>query len=409
MTSWACIARYGGVGDNLIASAVLPALKKRYDRVEVITQVPQSCVFENNPFIDKLSVHRVGEIPGEDLVAWKRWHDVRAKEYAFFANLSHSLETLRAFLPMQTQASWPAAWRRKFAAQSYVETVADICGVDAADCAPGFFPTEEEEAQARKTFAEQIGTGPYVGWVLSGTRIDKIYPPSTLTIARLIKELGAHVILVGAPGRDHDMAKRIQEHVLRQNGSLAGLHGMVDEKLENQRFPIRRLLTQLRHCDVVIGPDTGPMWSVAALDVPKVMLLSHAGVDNITKGWVNTRTLHADPEKVPCWPCHLLHDSLDTCTPDATGQAAACISSISVSDVVEAAALALNNRRGLNGEQHASSNDQRLATSERNGSNGSGGAERRPRGLQPKRAGRGRDPVDGKTARAANGPTDRPR
>ena len=380
--SWAAICRYGGVGDNLIASSVLPALKKKYGHVEVISQEPQSAVFENNPFIDKLSVHKPGQIPGDSAEAWKKWHDIRAKEYDLFVNLSHSVETLRAFLPAQTQSSWPAAWRRKFAAQSYVETAADICGVDPKDCSPGFFPTEAETHKALETL-EKVGR-PCIGWVLSGTRIDKIYPASTIAVARLINELGAQVILFGAPGINHDMAKKIQDHVQRQNGSLDGLHAACDEKLEDQKWPIRRIITQLQHCDLAIGPDTGPLWGVASLSLPKIMLLSHAGINNITKGWLNTATLHADPAKVPCWPCHQLHDSLDTCTPDETRQAAACISSISPSMIVEAAHAALH---------------QRSAADERAEEHGGEGAESGTGSVQSLSRGHRRHSANGEAAR----------
>ena len=99
MIGWAGIARYGGVGDNLIASSVLRPLREKYGRVEVITQWPHHVIFENNPHVDKLSVHRPNEIPGNPLEAWIHWHRVRAKEYDFFVNLSHTVEVLKAFLP----------------------------------------------------------------------------------------------------------------------------------------------------------------------------------------------------------------------------------------------------------------------------------------------------------------------
>jgi ADP-heptose:LPS heptosyltransferase len=89
---WAGLCRYGGVGDNLIVSSVFKAVREKYGRLEVISQAPQSCVFENNPYIDKLSVHRPGEVPGESAEAWARWHAIRAREYDFFAHLSHSVD-----------------------------------------------------------------------------------------------------------------------------------------------------------------------------------------------------------------------------------------------------------------------------------------------------------------------------
>ena len=69
--------------------------------------------------------------------------------------------------------------------------------------------------------------------------------------------------------------------------------------------------------------------------MPKIVMVSHASAENITKHWVNTTTLHADPDRVPCFPCHRLHNSIDTCTPNKDGgHAAACISDISVETIV---------------------------------------------------------------------------
>lgn len=384
MNDWAAICRYGGVGDNLIAASVLAPLRKKYGRVEVITQKPQHVIFENNPHVDKLSVYSPGDIPGETLEAWSRWHRVRAKEYSFFANLSHTVECLKAFLPAQTEFDRSAEWRRRRCAGSYIAAVAEVCGVDPAECEPRFYPTEEETARAIETFSGQVGKRPIIGWVLSGTRIDKIHPAGTLIVARLIAELGAQVVLFGAPGRDHEMAIRIQDHVRRQNGTTDGLHAMVDEykpgmTFETQKFPIRRILTQIRHCDLVISPDTGPAWAVAMEDVPKIVMVSHASAENITGGWRNTTTLHADSEKVPCWPCHKLHDTLDTCTPDETGQAAACISSISVAVVLAEAERMLRAPRHIAAKPngHDASYYQRLDADQRISTDGSQGAEGR--------------------------------
>jgi ADP-heptose:LPS heptosyltransferase len=167
-----------------------------------------------------------------------------------------------------------------------------------------------------------------------------------MAVARLISELGAAVILLGAPGRDRELAVQVQEFVKRQTGSTDGLHSGIDENFDNQQWPIRRILTLLRYCDLVIGPDTGPMWGVAALGVPKIMLLSHASPLNITWGWRNTATLHASPA-IKCWPCHYLLDTLDQCqTPDQGNTAAGCITSISVQQIITVARQFLTEGEG---------------------------------------------------------------
>jgi ADP-heptose:LPS heptosyltransferase len=344
---WACISRCGGVGDNLMATSVLPLLADKYN-VEVITQTPQSVVFENNPYISKLTTRKRGDLPPGGL-EWQKWYADRATEYELLVNLSHSCETTLALVTAQTQFYWPHEWRKQNCGKNYLEWVHDIVGVPHV-FAPGFFPTDEEWDKAEEV-KRQVG-GRYIAWVVSGTRLDKIYPQATMAVARLIKETGLPVVLMGAPGKDNEMTRIIQKHVTKQNGTDAGCHSAVsvDEAASTpelrkklglkpgvENWPIRRVLTQARMADLVIGPDTGVLWAVAMDDMPKIVKLSHASPENITKHWKNTVTLHADPAKVPCWPCHRLHDEHSTCTPNAENNGAACISDISVETIVTTA------------------------------------------------------------------------
>jgi len=65
-------------------------------------------------------------------------------------------------------------------------------------------------------------------------------------------------------------------------------------------------------------------------------MVSHASAENITRHWINTTTLHADPDNVPCWPCHRLHNTIDTCVPFKPGtEVAACMADISVETLME--------------------------------------------------------------------------
>ena len=88
-SGWAAVARFGGVGDNLIAASSLTGLKKKGLKVEVLSNEHFYHVFENNPYIDKLSVRTNSEVP-IDMEGWQRWFAGRADEYDVFAHLSHS-------------------------------------------------------------------------------------------------------------------------------------------------------------------------------------------------------------------------------------------------------------------------------------------------------------------------------
>ena len=78
MNRWAGVARFGGVGDNLMSASPLKALKRMGYMTEVITSEPNHVLYQHNPYIDKLSVKNVErDLPQNDLYAWQKWFDSR--------------------------------------------------------------------------------------------------------------------------------------------------------------------------------------------------------------------------------------------------------------------------------------------------------------------------------------------
>ena len=250
---------------------------------------------------------------------------------------SHSMEGRHALHKGASAFWWPEEYRRKMCAGSYLETAHDIVGV-AHEFGPLFFPTQDEKDHAART-REKIG-GRYLAWALSGSRIDKAWPFTAHAVCRIIKELGIPVVLIGSSGKQFEMAKIVLEEVQRTNSSHKDLHVAISPENSDpgghQHWSIRRSLTQATMADLVVTPDTGIAWAVAMEAMPKISLLSHASAENITKHWVNTVTLHANQNDVPCWPCHRLHDDISTCTPNKEGNAAACMSNISVETLMQA-------------------------------------------------------------------------
>ncbi len=352
MKGGAGVARFGGVGDNLVAASTLRPLKRMGYNTEIITSPLASVVYLNNPFLDKISVKGDGDLPGGE--NWQKWFVSRGREYDVFAHLSHSMEVRHALFPDSTAFWTRPEYRRKLCAGNYLETVCDIVGCP-YDFGPLYFPTEEEKDRAVKT-REQVG-GPYLAWVIAGSRPDKVYPYTSHAISRIIKELDISVVLIGAGSRQIEMAKVMSEDVKYTLSSTDRLHWAitpeggtgpdgqiirVDPGGAND-WSLRRSLAQAMLADVVVTPDTGIAWAVAFEEMPKIALMSHASEENITKHWVNTVTLHADVNRVPCWPCHRLHNDLSTCTPAAINpQNAACMADISVETVMEQVRKALN-------------------------------------------------------------------
>src|SRR5260221_3339006 len=148
---WLGLARMGSIGDNLIASSVLPLFKRQGYMVEVIAQAPGHVVFDNNPHIDKLTIVRREDMPGNN-AEWQQYFVKRSHEYEKFYHLSHSIESHVAFHPDSTWFWWPDTYRRKMANKSYLALTHDICGLP-HEFAPGFFPTDDEAAKASETMA----------------------------------------------------------------------------------------------------------------------------------------------------------------------------------------------------------------------------------------------------------------
>jgi len=340
---WMGLARMGGIGDNLIAAAVLPALAEKY-RVDVLTNTNFGCLFENNPYVSKLTQIPDDDIPKDSMPSWQGWFAKRAHEYEYFVNLSHSCETLVALPQSQTGFYWPEKWRRQRCGKNYLDAIAEIVDVEPEFSKPLFYPTDEEREKAIETKAK-VGER-VIGWCTAGSRLDKYHPLTPIIIGRLIRELGMPVIMFGASEREKDVVKATMEHVEKANGSIAGVHEArncvdADGKTPTAEWPIRRSITQLMSCDLVIGPDTGLMWGAAFEAVPKIVLLSHASPENIVKHWKNTFAPAIDTEKAPCWPCHRLHDDITHCRPNKDHNGAACISSISAETIISEAARLL--------------------------------------------------------------------
>lgn len=344
MSRWAGIARMGGVGDNLIAASPLPLLKRMGYMTEVISSDPNHVVYLNNPFIDKLTIKKGnnkdlihGGLPQNDLWAWQQWFASRAEEYDLFVHASHSCEGRHAVFKQMTAFWWPEKLRRKVLGGSYLETLHDLAEVP-YKFGPLFFPTAEEYAAA--FLAKQKIGERFILWVLSGTRVDKVYPYATMAVPRILKELGAPVVVMGGPSeKEHAMANAIRDAVQLTNSGRDNFHIAVPPIGSSEgSWPLRTSLTFALCADLVVTPDTGTAWAVAFEQMPKIVMVSHASAENITKHWVNTTTLHADPKRVPCWPCHRLHDTPETCVENKEKNGAACISDISVERLVQAVA-----------------------------------------------------------------------
>ncbi len=317
----AVVVRYGGFGDMIQASSVLPALKAHGYHVIFNTTPVGYEILKNDPNIDEFMLQDTDQVPNEELGNYWKAMELRCDR---FINFSESVERSLLTMPGSTPHQWPKAARHRVTNINYLEFMHDIADVK-HDFHPRFYPTEKELAWAAKERAK-IGGDMVICISMSGSSVHKTWPHADGLIARLLMSYkNCRVVLLG-----NDVSVILER-------------GWEDEERVIKRsgvWSIRESLTFVCHqADLIMGPETGVLNAAGMEPVPKVCLLSHSTKENLTKHWVNTVTVEP-PKSVACYPCHQMHYNFDHCSRDEETGVATCQAKIPL-EIVWVAVLGL--------------------------------------------------------------------
>jgi ADP-heptose:LPS heptosyltransferase/SAM-dependent methyltransferase len=341
-----CVVRYGGFGDQIQASNILPALKRAGYHVTFMTTPKGQDILRHDPHVDQWFIQDPDQVPNHELVEFWKYHQRR---FDRFINLSESIEGTLLALPGRASHAWPDALRRRELDKNYLEWTADIAELPYTSEAR-FYPSDNERDMARAhkarmhydsqrspRFMEQPEPGQTLLWVLSGSSVHKFYPGQDVVISNLLKAVPDLRIMFSGDHACTILEAGWEKHprVFCMSGELA----------------IRDTLALAQIVDVVVGPETGVLNAVAFEPNGKVVLLSHSSPNNLTKHWVNTRAVV--PFATPCYPCHRLHYTREFCPEDMVTGAAACQASIAPAVVFEAIMDALGEPFAASGPQHS--------------------------------------------------------
>lgn len=339
----ACVVRYGGFGDMIQASNILPELSRQGYHVTVMTTPRARDILAYDPHVDRFFLQDNDQVPNHELSAF--WA-VQEKKFDRFINLSESVEGTLLALPGRTNHKWPDNLRRRELGKNYLEFTAALAELPYRSEAR-FYPTEQETARAvnmlrglrRKLGGLGILSKPRFNilWCLSGSSRHKFYPHQDIVIGNVLKAMPEAVVILNG-----DMACKILEAGWEKTARVICTSGEME---------IRDSLTLAQQVQCVVGPETGTLNAVAFEPVPKVILLSHSSRENLTKHWVNTTTLA--PADTSCYPCHRLHYTMDYCREHPETGAAMCqfdIAGERVFEGIAAAYSAWKRAKALTGE-----------------------------------------------------------
>lgn len=310
------VIRYGAIGDQIVASSILPALKKQGYHITYNTTPKSQQILELDPHIDEWLIQDTDQVPNEQLGAY--W-ECLTERYDKIVNLCESVEGTLLTLPGRPAHNLPDKARQHLFNVNYTELTHDIAGVP-YKFAPKFYPDPEEAKHALK-YKESLG-GPVIAWAINGSSPHKVYPFTDTVLTWILSNTDAHVFLYADTGIGMHLQQALIDK-LRSNGlSTYRIHTI------NDKWTLRRSLTFLQVVDLVVGPETGPLNVVGHEPIPKIIYLSHSSQENLTKHWVNTTVLEPVKAMAPCFPCHKLHYDWSNCHQDEETAAAKCAASI---------------------------------------------------------------------------------
>jgi ADP-heptose:LPS heptosyltransferase len=293
---YACVVRYGGIGDVIQASSILPALKRQGFKVAFNCEEAGFGLLRENPHIDLFIVQKRGFIPVANLESyWERMSHAFDK----YVMLSGSIEGTLLAHPTVNKDYFTATHEERHAKmnRNYLEHIHELADVP-FDFDQRFYSSPKEQKWARRE-AEKFrrGNRKLIMVSLSGSSIHKCYPYWDWVIGGLARAGGVTVVTVG------DMPCKILE---------AGWERWPAIKCRSGELSIRKVLALAEVCDLVVGTETGVMNAVGLRDMHKILMLSHSSVENLSKHWKNT--LNIVPDEARCHPCHKMHLKSNTCS-----------------------------------------------------------------------------------------------
>lgn len=252
------IRRLGGWGDVQMVLGALPGFKKRYPNSKVTFACPPEWLplAENNPYID------------------------RAVTLLHFSKLAHFDGVVDVTDPCLRNEirNQPNVTKNR------VESFAEALNCRVENPVKEVYLTEEEVAETDKA---DLGDGPVIGLVPKSNAPVRNWGKFRQLSEDLHREIpDAKILIISA---ENVWKPRKWEKLYLKAG-------------------LRTILPLLNRCNVVVGPDTGPMHSASQLGVPTVWVFTHIDGDIRTKNYEKVRIVQdkSSCPKCPCWymiPC----------------------------------------------------------------------------------------------------------
>lgn len=296
-------------------SPVLKRLKELGYYVILNTSKRGLEIYKGDNRIDEFIKHDESIPISEVKEHWDKLKD--EVKHDLFMNFSESIECNVAVHPASPVYVYPKKERAELCNRNYYDVTTKWSNLDGCDKLPSLQFTQKEEGKVSNYLKKDKYN---ILWCLSGSGKNKVYPWTDYVMGETLKKYSdVHFITVG------DEKCQILEDIGNQfkdrTTQLAG------------KTTMRESMLLTKFVDLIISPDTGILHSSGCYKTPKIGLLGHTTIENITKYFQNDYSIES---KCGCSPCFkLIYDYTLQCPIDPVTKASWCMASIKPEEVFD--------------------------------------------------------------------------
>lgn len=263
-------------------------------------------VLMHNPYISQKIAYKSNSLPEEELEGY--WSGLAEKHGASRTiNLCESIEVELALHPKDPRYAYTKPERRALCDKNYYKHTFTFAGVKPPadwadeDFRPQFFSTRAERRRVQRGIDKFRGYGFAVMFSMSGSGGNKRYPYISSIMGNMLDRWpGCKIITVG------DYMSKLAE--------CDGIFDMSRYMATSGMWSIRESFTGAGMVDALISTDTGLLHAGGCYDTPKLGLLGHSTIRNVTETFANDYSLEA---KWACAPCfRMIYDKWLQCPVD---------------------------------------------------------------------------------------------
>lgn len=285
----AIVTRLGAIGDSVQITPLFRLLKEDGYHVTLHTKANARVILEHDPNIDRFYIHD-NSVPIQELDAYL---EQLYKGYDKVVNLNGVIEG--GLLPLEGNPEYLLSHEERHARfnKNYSDAILEKAGYEHKGLLPELYFTPTEGMEANR-FIGKLRDKFVVLWALAGSAHHKAWAFTEETM-KFWWEAHPETMFITV-GDDFCIMFETDKapYIIPKSGI----------------WHIRKSMIMTKYVDLVISPETGILNVAGAYDTPKIALLSHSSVENLTKYFKNCINVHAD---VPCYPCHQLHYTLTSC------------------------------------------------------------------------------------------------